>query len=200
MIMMIDNHDSFTYNIIEYIKIITKNIEIKVLKSEEVTAEIVKAINPDVIIISPGPGHPDDYTQLKSCIYNIYKDVPILGVCLGFQLLISTFGGKVIKGERPVHGHTAQITHDGMGLFKDLPQSFQVTRYHSLIADNQQIPQEFIVTARTKSGIPMAIRHQSLPIEAVQYHPESILSEFGLEQLANFLRKAGIQIENTYSV
>lgn len=200
MIMMIDNHDSFTYNIIEYIKIITKNIEIKVLKSEEVTVEIVNSINPDVIIISPGPGHPDDYTQLKACIYNIYKEVSILGVCLGFQLLISTFGGKIIKGERPVHGHTAQITHDGMGLFKDLPQSFQVTRYHSLIADNQQIPQDFIVTAHTNSGIPMAIRHHSLPIEAVQYHPESILSEFGLEQLANFLKKAGLEIENTYTV
>ncbi|MGK9044409.1 anthranilate synthase component II [Mammaliicoccus vitulinus] len=200
MIMMIDNHDSFTYNIIEYIKILTKNNEIKILKSEDVTVEIVRSLNPDVIIISPGPGHPDDYTALKTFIYNIYKDVPILGVCLGFQLLIATFGGSVIKGERPVHGHTARLEHDGKGLFEHLPQDFQVTRYHSLIADKKYIPQDFIVTARTSDDILMAIRHKSLPIEAVQYHPESIISEYGLAQLANFLMKAGVEIEDAYKV
>ncbi|WP_323703085.1 aminodeoxychorismate/anthranilate synthase component II [Mammaliicoccus sp. Dog046] len=200
MIMMIDNHDSFTYNIIEYIKVITNNSDICVLKSEEVTFDKMKDINPKVIIISPGPGHPDDYVNLKSSIIEVYKDIPILGVCLGFQLLISAFGGNVIKGLRPIHGHTTSISHDGEGIFEDLPQSFQVTRYHSLIADKNQIPEDFIVTAYSEDDIPMAIRHRSLPIEAVQYHPESILSEFGMEQFANFLRKVGVEVEDTYTV
>nr|WP_263314043.1 aminodeoxychorismate/anthranilate synthase component II [Mammaliicoccus sp. Marseille-Q6498] len=200
MIIMIDNHDSFTFNIIEYLKIITKNEAIKIFKTEQVTTDKIEKLNPSMIIISPGPGHPDDYEQLKNCIKHIHKDVPILGICLGFQLLISTFGGHVIKGERPVHGHTAHIQHDGIGMFKGLPQPLQVTRYHSLIADKLSIPEDFVITAYTEDNIPMAIRHKTLPIEAVQYHPESILSEYGLEQLANFLMKVGVEVESTYSI
>lgn len=200
MIIMIDNHDSFTYNVIEYINILTKNEEIKILKSEEATCDVVRAINPDAMIISPGPGHPDDYVQLKAFLQSIYTDIPILGVCLGFQLLISTFGGKVVKGPCPVHGHTATIKHDGKGIFEGLPESFEVARYHSLIADKHHIPDGFTVSAWLEEGIPMAMRHQHLPIEAVQYHPEAILSEYGLEQIANFLVKAGVEIEDAYTI
>lgn len=200
MIIMIDNHDSFTYNIIEYIKILTKHEQIKILKTEEITYDIVHEIKPEAIIISPGPGHPDDYGQLKVFIQSIYRDIPILGVCLGFQLLISTFGGKVIKGPRPVHGHTARIKHDGIGIFDGLPESFEVTRYHSLMADKYHLPEDFKVSAWLDEGTPMAIRHQHLPIEAVQYHPEAILSEYGLEQIANFLVKAGVDVEDAYTI
>lgn len=200
MIIMIDNHDSFTYNIIEYLNIISKSEEIKVMMTEDVSIERIESLNPKLVIISPGPGHPDDYKDLKNVMKHICHDVPILGVCLGFQLLISIFGGRVIKGEKPIHGHVAKLEHDGEGIYLGLPQSFQVTRYHSLIADMQSIPDVFKVSSFIEQGIPMSVRHKELPIEAVQYHPESILSEYGKEQFANFLMKVGIEVESTYSV
>lgn len=201
MIIMIDNHDSFTYNINEYLKIITINEKIRIYKNEDINIDMLNSLNPKSVIVSPGPGHPKDYPKLMENLYQIHKQIPILGVCLGFQLLIATFNGRIVNGQKPIHGHVAAIKHDGKGIYQNLPSSFNVTRYHSLIADDTCIPDEFIISAWTVEGnIPMAIRHKSLPIEAVQYHPESILSEFGKEQIANFLTKVGVEVESTYTI
>lgn len=200
MILMIDNHDSFTYNVVEYLNMIVKDDEIHIIKTEKVSSALILQLRPKAIIISPGPGHPEDYPNLISCIQSVHSQIPILGICLGFQLIFSSFGGKVIKGDTPIHGHVFDIQNDEKGIFARLPKQFKVTRYHSLIADMNTMPPQLIITASTVDGVPMAFRHISLPIEAVQYHPEAILSEFGHEQLANFLKKVGVAIESTYSI
>ena len=190
MIIMIDNKDSFTYNIVDYLK--TESLQhVEVIDVDDVTVEKLESYQPTAIVISPGPGAPEDYPVLREVLNQFEQCVPILGVCLGFQLIVTYYGGKIVHAPYPVHGHTTCITHDGSQLFQNLPTSFNVMRYHSLMADPASVNAPLVVTATNTEQIIMAVEHASLPIYAVQYHPESILSEHGHAQIHNFLSKVG---------
>lgn len=190
MIIMIDNKDSFTYNIVDYLTVESET-EIKVLDSKELSLSQLKALQPSALVISPGPGRPSDYPILHQILEEYEKKVPILGVCLGFQFLIEYYGGNIVPNSRPVHGHTTRITNTGEGIFEGLPTSFEVMRYHSLMADAKRVPPVLKVTATNDENIIMSIQHKQYPIYGVQYHPESILSEYGHEQFHLFLQKVG---------
>ncbi|EIE3597591.1 aminodeoxychorismate/anthranilate synthase component II [Staphylococcus pseudintermedius] len=191
MIVMIDNKDSFTYNIVDYVEY-ERQQPVTVIDVEAVSIEKLKEMQPTALIISPGPGAPEDYPILFEVVKAFEHTTPILGVCLGFQLLVTYYGGKIIHAPRPVHGHTTRISHDQSLLFQGLPEQFEVMRYHSLMADPMTIVKPLVVSAQNEQGIVMAVRHMSRPIDGVQYHPESILSEYGHEQIRNFLRKAEV--------
>ncbi|HGH0782104.1 TPA: aminodeoxychorismate/anthranilate synthase component II [Staphylococcus pseudintermedius] len=191
MIVMIDNKDSFTYNIVDYVEY-ERQQPVTVIDVEAVSIEKLKEMQPTALIISPGPGAPEDYPILFEVVKAFEHTTPILGVCLGFQLLVTYYGGKIIHAPRPVHGHTTSISHDQSPLFQGLPEQFEVMRYHSLMADPMTIAKPLVVSAQNEQGIVMAVRHMSRPIDGVQYHPESILSEYGHEQIRNFLRKAEV--------
>ncbi|HAR6207057.1 TPA: aminodeoxychorismate/anthranilate synthase component II [Staphylococcus pseudintermedius] len=191
MIVMIDNKDSFTYNIVDYVEY-ERQQPVTVIDVEAVSIEKLKEMQPTALIISPGPGAPEDYPILFEVVKAFEHTTPILGVCLGFQLLVTYYGGKIIHAPRPVHGHTTRISHDQSPLFQGLPEQFEVIRYHSLMADPMTIAKPLVVSAQNEQGIVMAVRHMSRPIDGVQYHPESILSEYGHEQIRNFLRKAEV--------
>lgn len=191
MIVMIDNKDSFTYNIVDYVEY-ERQQPVTVIDVEGVSIEKLKEMQPTALIISPGPGAPEDYPILFEVVKAFEHTTPILGVCLGFQLLVTYYGGKIIHAPRPVHGHTTRISHDQSPLFQGLPEQFEVMRYHSLMADPMTIVKPLVVSAQNEQGIVMAVRHMSRPIDGVQYHPESILSEYGHEQIRNFLRKAEV--------
>ncbi|EGQ2852671.1 aminodeoxychorismate/anthranilate synthase component II [Staphylococcus pseudintermedius] len=191
MIVMIDNKDSFTYNIVDYVEY-ERQQPVTVIDVEAVSIEKLKEMQPTALIISPGPGAPEDYPILFEVVKAFEHTTPILGVCLGFQLLVTYYCGKIIHAPRPVHGHTTRISHDQSPLFQGLPEQFEVMRYHSLMADPMTIVKPLVVSAQNEQGIVMAVRHMSRPIDGVQYHPESILSEYGHEQIRNFLRKAEV--------
>ncbi|QQM95602.1 aminodeoxychorismate/anthranilate synthase component II [Staphylococcus pseudintermedius] len=191
MIVMIDNKDSFTYNIVDYVEY-ERQQPVTVIDVEAVSIEKLKEMQLTALIISPGPGAPEDYPILFEVVKAFEHTTPILGVCLGFQLLVTYYGGKIIHAPRPVHGHTTRISHDQSPLFQGLPEQFEVMRYHSLMADPMTIVKPLVVSAQNEQGIVMAVRHMSRPIDGVQYHPESILSEYGHEQIRNFLRKAEV--------
>ncbi|EOT2048714.1 aminodeoxychorismate/anthranilate synthase component II [Staphylococcus pseudintermedius] len=191
MIVMIDNKDSFTYNIVDYVEY-ERQQPVTVIDVEAVSIEKLKEMQPTALIISPGPGAPEDYPILFEVVKAFEHTTPILGVCLGFQLLVTYYGGKITHAPRPVHGHTTRISHDQSPLFQGLPEQFEVMRYHSLMADPMTIAKPLVVSAQNEQGIVMAVRHMSRPIDGVQYHPESILSEYGHEQIRNFLRKAEV--------
>ncbi|HCT0459623.1 TPA: aminodeoxychorismate/anthranilate synthase component II [Staphylococcus pseudintermedius] len=191
MIVMIDNKDSFTYNIVDYVEY-ERQQPVTVIDVEAVSIEKLKEMQPTALIISPGPGAPEDYPILFEVVKAFEHTTPILGVCLGFQLLVTYYGGKIIHAPRPVHGHTTRISHDQSPLFQGLPEQFEVMRYHSLMADPMTIVKPLVVSAQNEQGIVMAVCHMSRPIDGVQYHPESILSEYGHEQIRNFLRKAEV--------
>ena len=188
MLVMIDNQDSFIYNLVDLIQQ-HLGASIQVISSTEANVEQLEALNPTGLIISPGPGRPEDYPQLYDIFQRYETEIPILGVCLGFQFMIAYYGGRIIHSDRPVHGHTTAITHDNEGLFEQLSQGFHVMRYHSLMAGDVTEPLK--VCATNEDGIPMGVMHQSLPIYGVQYHPESILSEYGRAQIQLFLEKVG---------
>ncbi|WP_086428299.1 anthranilate synthase component II [Staphylococcus cornubiensis] len=191
MIVMIDNKDSFTYNIVDYVEYESQQ-PVTAIDVEAVSIATLKEMQPTALIISPGPGAPEDYPILFEVVKAFESTTPILGVCLGFQLLVTYYGGKIIHAPRPVHGHTTRIRHDQSLLFDGLPEEFEVMRYHSLMADSTTIGAPLVVSAQNEEGIVMAVRHKSRPIYGVQYHPESILSEYGHEQIRNFLRKSGV--------
>lgn len=194
MIVVIDNKDSFTYNLINYFKIATKE-PIKVIDIDYLILEELVAFNPNAIVISPGPGRPSDYPKLFKVIETFYQQVPILGVCLGFQVVYEYFGGKIVHRNNPIHGHTTKLSHQQLGIFKGIPHSFNVMLYHSLMADKETLPNELKVTAIGEDGVIMGLQHQQYSIFAVQYHPESILSEHGYNQIQNFLEIVGENIE-----
>ncbi|EEE49791.1 aminodeoxychorismate/anthranilate synthase component II [Staphylococcus capitis] len=192
MIVMIDNHDSFTYNLIDYLKVQTTD-EVKVISVNEVSITKLKKLSPKAIIISPGPCKPSDYPVLSTIISHYEQLMPILGVCLGFQLIVEYYGGRIIHSPKPIHGHTTTLRHTNEGIFKGLPQEFNVMRYHSLMVDPEYIPNTLKVTATNDENVIMAVQHQYLSIYGVQYHPESILSEYGHDQLKLFLNEAGVE-------
>ncbi|WJP98275.1 anthranilate synthase component II [Macrococcus bovicus] len=183
MFLMIDNYDSFTYNIVHYIEGMDE--EIMVRQPHEITIAEIADMQPEGILLSPGPGHPEDASLTLEVIRTFAGSIPLLGICLGFQAIVTAFGGKVDKGQ-PVHGHSADINHDGRGLYTGLPTPLKVARYHSLRAVS--LPASLMVTASTSDGIIMGIRHHEFLVEGVQYHPESVLTERGHEQLKQFIR------------
>lgn len=213
-VLIIDNYDSFTYNLYQYVGEILMaekardalpGFNVAVRRNDELTLEQVRALNPDRIIISPGPGSPDDPAYFGICaevIASLGKTVPLLGVCLGMQGIVHVFGGRVVKASLPVHGKTSPIVHDGRGVFARMPQGMEIMRYHSLVAEPGTLPAELVLTAvvqtaglnrledfdggATDAEI-MGVRHRQYPIEGIQFHPESFATEGGKDLLRNFL-------------
>nr|YP_009314427.1 Anthranilate synthase component II [Liagoropsis maxima]SCW22681.1 Anthranilate synthase component II [Liagoropsis maxima] len=186
MILIIDNYDSFTYNLEQYIGEL--GISTKVVRNNAITIEQIKQISPTSIVISPGPGSPSDAGISSDLVYLLAKDIPILGVCLGHQTIASTFGSKIIHAPEPIHGKTSLIYHDGKGLFHSLSNPFVAARYHSLVIDPLAIPDELAITAWTNSGIIMGCQHKSYPhLQGIQFHPESLWTNEGKTLLRNFI-------------
>ncbi|GAB4274417.1 MAG: aminodeoxychorismate/anthranilate synthase component II [Candidatus Promineifilaceae bacterium] len=184
MIVVIDNYDSFTYNLVQYLGELGQ--EVKVFRNDQVTLEEIRALKPDHIVISPGPGTPDDSGISRDVLREFGPTTPILGVCLGHQCIGEVYGGKVTRAPRLMHGKVSPVYHTGEGLFYGVPSPFQATRYHSLIVE-EPIPEELKVTAFTSEGEVMALQHKTYPVVGVQFHPESILTEHGKRILQNFL-------------
>ncbi|MEM8858014.1 MAG: aminodeoxychorismate/anthranilate synthase component II [Chloroflexota bacterium] len=183
MVLVIDNYDSFTYNLVQYLGEL--NQEIKVFRNDKITIDEIREMAPDHILISPGPGDPDDGGVSQDVIRELGGEVPILGVCLGHQCIGNVFGGTVTRAPSLMHGKVSQIHHNGDGLFTGLPNPFTATRYHSLVVED--IPDSLEVTCVTADEIVMGLRHKEHPIVGVQFHPESILTEGGHQILQNFL-------------
>lgn len=193
MIVLIDNYDSFVYNLARYLDEL--GCETRVVRNDAVTVADVKNMTPQAIVISPGPCTPNEAGMSMDLIRELGPRVPILGVCLGHQALAAALGGQIIRAPEPVHGRTSLIHHDGGRLFEGLANPLRATRYHSLIVDEATLPASLRITARTTDGLPMALEHASWPAYGVQFHPESILTEAGHRLLANFLRIAGISVD-----
>jgi anthranilate synthase/aminodeoxychorismate synthase-like glutamine amidotransferase len=186
-VLLIDNYDSFTYNLVQAFLVL--DAEVIVHRNDQITVADAKALQPTHLVISPGPGRPEDAGVSLQMIGAFAGAVPVLGVCLGHQSLVQHFGGRIISAQRLMHGKTSLIEHDGKGLFAGLPQPCEVGRYHSLAADREAIPAVLEVTARTSGGEIMGVRHRELPVEGVQFHPESVLTPEGDQLLGNFLKQ-----------
>ncbi len=186
MIVMIDNYDSFTYNLVQYLGEL--GADVRVFRNDRVTVDEIEALSPERIVISPGPCDPSQAGVSKEVITAFAGRLPILGVCLGHQSIGEVYGGKVIRAERLMHGKTSMIRHDNKGVFAGLPNPFEATRYHSLIVDQDDLPDELIATAWTEEGELMGVRHKHHAVEGVQFHPESILTRVGHDLLQNFLK------------
>jgi para-aminobenzoate synthetase component 2 len=189
MVVVIDNYDSFTYNLVQYLEEL--GAEVKVLRNDAVDVAGVEALAPEGILISPGPGRPDEAGVSLPLIAALGGRVPILGVCLGHQSIGQAFGGHVVRAPRLMHGRTSPIEHDGRGVFRGLPSPFTATRYHSLVVERESLPACLEITASTAEGEIMGLRHRTLPIEGVQFHPESFLTEHGHAMLRNWLDTLG---------
>lgn len=189
-VVIIDNYDSFTWNVYEYLS--QEGASVQVFRNDKITLEEIEKLKPDTIVISPGPGHPKTDSGIsRECIKHFMGKLPIFGICMGQQCMIDVFGGEVGYAGEIVHGKTSEITHDGRGLFKNVPQGISVTRYHSLAGNDVTLPECLEVTARTKSGVIMGVRHKVYTIEGVQFHPESILTEEGHRIVKNMLSISG---------
>ena len=185
MILVVDNYDSFTYNLVQYLGELGATMH--VTRNDELPVEDAEGLTPDGIVISPGPGTPDSAGISLELIRRFHSRVPILGVCLGHQAIGQAFGGTVARAPRQMHGKTSTITHDGRGVFRGLPVGFEATRYHSLIVLESDLPAELEISARSEDGQIMGLRHRRYPVEGVQFHPESILTSQGKALLGNFL-------------
>jgi len=185
-IFVVDNYDSFTYNLVQELGELGAVVE--VARNDAFSIADVAADPPDGVVISPGPGAPKDAGLSNEVVRVLAGRVPILGVCLGHQCIAEVYGGVIVRAPELVHGKPSPITHDGRGVFAGLPQPFPATRYHSLVLDPATVPAELEVTARTPDGLIMGLRHRLLPVEGVQFHPESILTVVGMDLLGNFLR------------
>ena len=185
MLIMIDNYDSFTYNLVQYLGELGERLV--VFRNDQVTLEKVRRLHPSGIVISPGPGSPKDAGISNDLIRTFAGEIPILGVCLGHQCIGEVFGGSVVRAKRLMHGKTSKIYHDRSGMFRKLPNPFEATRYHSLIVQREDLPKSLAVTAWTKDGEIMGLRHKRFPVYGVQFHAESILTKAGKELLQNFL-------------
>ncbi|MBU4314102.1 MAG: aminodeoxychorismate/anthranilate synthase component II [Actinobacteria bacterium] len=184
-ILMIDNYDSFTFNLVQYLGILGENI--KVRRNDKVSLDEIKKMAPSRIVISPGPGRPVDAGMSKNIIRHFYKEIPILGVCLGHQCIGEVFGAEVINSGVVIHGKTSKIYHDGKSIFTGVENPFEAARYHSLILKKDTIPSSLEVTAHTEDGIIMGVRHKNYKLEGIQFHPESFLTPVGLKILKNFI-------------
>lgn len=189
MIVLIDNYDSFTYNLVQKLGEVSPGAKMKVFRNDKVTVDEVELLSPTHIVISPGPCTPREGGISNDIIKHFAPKVPVLGVCLGHQCIGFNFGAEVVRAERLMHGKTDQIHHDGKTIYEGMPNPFTATRYHSLIIKNGTPPEEFEVSSWTKHDEIMRVRHKRFPLEGVQFHPESFLTEQGERLLANFLKK-----------
>ncbi|WP_439892263.1 aminodeoxychorismate/anthranilate synthase component II [Ralstonia sp. 25C] len=187
MLLMLDNYDSFTYNIVQYFGELGQDV--RTVRNDEITIEEIEKLNPERICLSPGPCTPMEAGILVPALKHFAGRVPILGVCLGHQAIADAFGGRVIRAQKVMHGKVDTIENTGVGVFANLPRHFKVTRYHSLAIERETLPDCLEVTAWTADGEIMGVRHKTLPVEGVQFHPESILSEHGHALLGNFLKE-----------
>jgi anthranilate synthase/aminodeoxychorismate synthase-like glutamine amidotransferase len=187
-VLVVDNYDSFVYNLVQYLGQL--GAEPVVYRNDAIDLAGARALAPDGVLISPGPGRPDDAGISKSLVADLGITVPVLGVCLGHQCIGEAFGGSIVR-HHVMHGKTSEITHDGQGIFQGLPDPLVATRYHSLVVAPESVPPSLVTTAWAKDGTVMGLRHRSLPIEGVQFHPESILTEGGHRMLANWLVTCG---------
>lgn len=186
MLLMLDNYDSFTYNLVQYLGEL--GADIRVFRNDRITVEEIEALSPERIVISPGPGTPRDAGISIELVSRLAGEVPILGVCLGHQAIGEAFGGKIVRAERLMHGKTSIIHHDGKGVLFRIQSPFEATRYHSLLIEKDSVPASLEVTAWTDEGEIMGVRHRQYPVEGIQFHPESILTRVGMDILRNFLK------------
>ena len=186
MLLMIDNYDSFTYNLVQYFGELEQ--EVAVYRNDAITLDEIANLKPAQIVISPGPCTPNEAGVSVPLIERFAGQIPILGVCLGHQAIGQAFGGRIVHAKKVMHGKTSAIHHHSTGVFRGLPDPFQATRYHSLVIERESLPASLEITAQTDDGEIMGVRHKTLPVEGVQFHPESILTEYGHELLANFLK------------
>ena len=187
MILVIDNYDSFTYNLVQYLG--EMGAEIEVHRNDTLTVADVARMAPEKIVISPGPGTPDAAGITLDLIREFGKTIPIFGVCLGLQAIGQAMGGRVIRAEKLMHGKTSPVSHNGEGVFRGLPSPLEATRYHSLIVERETLPDCLEITATTEDGEIMGLRHKTWPMEGVQFHPESVLTEHGKDIVRNFLTR-----------
>ncbi|MCP4727010.1 MAG: aminodeoxychorismate/anthranilate synthase component II [bacterium] len=187
MILVIDNYDSFTYNLVQYVG--KTGAEVKVVRNDKITIEDIKNLEPAKIIISPGPGHPSESGICQEVIRRLGVSIPILGVCLGHQTIGLVFGAEITNAEKLFHGKTSRVIHDSRSIFTGLENPLTATRYHSLVIGRTDFPEELTITAETEDGAIMGVRHKKYPIEGVQFHPESILTNEGEKLIVNYLMK-----------
>ncbi|GIP36362.1 aminodeoxychorismate/anthranilate synthase component II [Paenibacillus sp. J2TS4] len=185
MILVIDNYDSFTYNLVQYLGEIGEELQVK--RNDEIDLDGIASLNPDQLLISPGPCTPNEAGISLALIDRFKGEIPILGVCLGHQAIGQAFGAEVVKADRLMHGKTSPVLHDGQTIFRGIPSPFTATRYHSLIVKRDTLPDTLGISAETKEGEIMGLRHKQYPIEGVQFHPESIITDHGLQLLRNFV-------------
>jgi anthranilate synthase component 2 len=197
MLLLIDNYDSFVYNLSRYL--VEMGCETKVVRNDTITVAEVQKLSPQAVILSPGPCTPREAGMCVELVQRLGSTVPMLGVCLGHQVIAAAFGCRIIRAPEPVHGRTSEIHHHGEKIFADLPNPLTATRYHSLIVEEQSLPDELLITAETSDGIPMALQHRSLRLFGVQFHPESVLTVSGHLLLKNFLTMVGITISHVPS-
>lgn len=193
MILIIDNYDSFTYNIVQELGEL--GAEIEVHRNDQITLDEIRELNPSHIIISPGPGFPKDSGISRDVILEFGAEIPLLGVCLGHQCIGEVYGGKVIHAPDLMHGKTSPVYHKEDSLFTDVPSPFTATRYHSLVVEEETLPDELEVIAYTDDGEIMGVRHKEFPVIGVQFHPESILTDFGMQIFQNFLEKTYLKVK-----
>ena len=186
-ILLIDNYDSFTYNLVQAFA--AQGAEVLTYRNDAISPVEAAELQVSHLVISPGPGRPEDAGQSLAMIAAFAEDLPILGVCLGHQCLVAHFGGTIVRADRLMHGKTSHVHHDNGSIFEGMPQPFEAGRYHSLCAQAESLPAELEVTARTEQGEIMGVRHLSLPLEGVQFHPESVLTPEGNQLLSNFIRE-----------
>jgi anthranilate synthase/aminodeoxychorismate synthase-like glutamine amidotransferase len=199
LLLMIDNYDSFTYNLVQYLSLLGEKVLVR--RNDRVTVPEIHDLHPDYLVLSPGPGTPDGAGIIIEAIEKCAGRMPILGVCLGLQAIGRAFGGKVVRARTPMHGKISLVYHDGRSIFAGLPSPFKAVRYHSLVVDRETLPACLEISAWTKEGEIMALRHRELPVEGVQFHPESMLSEYGLDLLSNFLsRGQALNNCNNYNI
>ncbi|MDD1415393.1 aminodeoxychorismate/anthranilate synthase component II [Dolichospermum sp. ST_con] len=193
MILVIDNYDSFTYNLVQYLGELAVDFpvanDLQVVRNDKISVDEIRALNPDAVVISPGPGRPDDAGVSLNAIAQLGSQIPILGVCLGHQSIGQVFGGKIVSAPELMHGKTSQVSHTGIGIFQGLENPLTATRYHSLVIERETCPEVLEITAWVEDGTIMGVRHRNYPhIQGVQFHPESVLTALGKELLRNFLR------------
>ena len=186
MILMIDNYDSFTYNIVQYLGDLGANV--KVVRNDMISTKDIEYMEPEKIVISPGPGNPNQSGNCLKIVKSLYKKLPILGVCLGHQIIGQVFGSKIIQAKKLMHGKTSKIISKRTGVLKNLPKTFEATRYHSLIIDKKSLSEDLEITAETKDGLIMGVSHKKYDVHGVQFHPESIKTKIGIKILKNFIK------------
>lgn len=185
MILIIDNYDSFTYNLYQYFEEMGEHCE--VIRNDQITLEEIEKLNPKAIVISPGPGNPDSSGISLKVVEYFFDKKPILGICLGHQIIGQVFGGKVIRAKKPIHGKLSKIFHTQKGVYQNMITPINVVRYHSLIVEKNTLPECLEITSETADGVIMGVKHKKYPVEGIQFHPESVMTEYGKQMLKNFV-------------